>query len=103
MNNLPFEYQIVTKTYLKPTYLPTYATVMTVVTFVTVVTVVTVVTKKVLNQHFFSLKSFFSRKFFFFHQQLFSPNKSNCEKNQNMTQLKTQNVTKLKMQQKLKI
>ena len=42
MKKLPLEYQIVTKTYLKPNYLPTYATLVTVVTFVTVVTVVTV-------------------------------------------------------------
>ena len=47
---------MVTKTYLKPTYLPTYMTVVTVVTVVTemtvmtVVTVVTVVTNKLLTQ-----------------------------------------------------
>ena len=34
---------MVTKTYLKPTYLPSYVTVVTVVTAMTVVTVVTVV------------------------------------------------------------
>ena len=44
MKKLTLEYQIVTKTYLKPTYLPTYATVVTIVTVVTVVTVVKVVT-----------------------------------------------------------
>ena len=42
MNKLPLEYQIVTKTYLKLTYLPTYAKVVTIVTVVTVMTVVTV-------------------------------------------------------------
>ena len=36
---------MVTKTYLKPTYLPTYAIVVKVVTVVTAVTVVTVVTE----------------------------------------------------------
>ena len=41
---LPLEYQMLTKTYLKPTYLPTYVTVVTVVTEVTVVTVEQVVT-----------------------------------------------------------
>ena len=44
MKKLPLEYQRVTKTYLKHTYLPTYATVGTVVTEVTVVKVVTVMT-----------------------------------------------------------
>ena len=44
MKKLPLEYQLVTKTSLKPTYLHTYATVVTVVTFVTVVTVVKVMT-----------------------------------------------------------
>ena len=37
---------MVTKTYLKPTYLRTYVTVVTIVTVLTVVTVVTAVTKK---------------------------------------------------------
>ena len=41
---LPIKYQMVTKSYLKPIYLPTYATVVTVVTVVTLVKVVTVVT-----------------------------------------------------------
>ena len=56
MKKLPLDYQRVTKTYLKPTYLPTYATVVTVVTVVivvtvvTVVTLVTVVTKKLCSQ-----------------------------------------------------
>ena len=40
---MTLEYQMVTKTYLKPTYLPTYATVVTVGTVVTVVTEVKVV------------------------------------------------------------
>ena len=44
VKKLPFECQMVTKTYLKPIYLPTYATVMTVMTVETVVTVVKVVT-----------------------------------------------------------
>ena len=38
------EYQMVTKTYLKPTFLPTYVTVVSVVTLVTLGTVVTIVT-----------------------------------------------------------
>ena len=57
---------MVTKTYLKPTYLPTYATVVTVVTVVievTVVTVVTIVTKK--NFFFLSTKKKFYQKTFF--------------------------------------
>ena len=41
VKKLPLEYQIVTKTYQKLTFLPTYATVLTVRTVVTVVTVVT--------------------------------------------------------------
>ena len=47
MQKLPLEYQIVTKTYLKPSNLPTCTllTVVTVVTIVSVVTVVTVVTR----------------------------------------------------------
>ena len=45
VKKLPLEYQMATKTYLKPTYLPTYATVVTVVTVVTIVTVVKVVTE----------------------------------------------------------
>ena len=46
---------MVTKTYLKPAYLPTYATVVTVVTAVTVVTVATVVTVvTVVKVNFFS-------------------------------------------------
>ena len=36
MKKLSLEYQILTKTYLKPTYLPTYATLVTEVTVVTV-------------------------------------------------------------------
>ena len=53
---------MVTKTYQKPTYLPTYATVVTVVTVVTlvtvvkVVTVVTVVTKLPFQHNFFFTK-----------------------------------------------
>ena len=66
---LPLEYHIVTKTYLKPNYLPTYATVVTVVKFVEVVTVVTVVTvltvgTKIGKRH--------KKKF---HTKLFSPKK----------------------------
>ena len=57
-----------TKTYLRHTYLPTYATVVTVVTVVklvtvvtviTVVTVVTVVTKKKFHQTIFFAKQLF--------------------------------------------
>ena len=44
LKKLPSEYQMVTLTYIKPTYLPTYVTVVTEVTVVTVMTVVTVVT-----------------------------------------------------------
>ena len=44
VKKLSLEYQMVTETYLKPTYLPNYVTVVTVVTAVTVVTVVIVVT-----------------------------------------------------------
>ena len=52
VKKLPLEYQIVTKTYLKPTYLPTYATVVTVVPVVTVMTVVKVVT--VVTKNYFT-------------------------------------------------
>ena len=76
-------YKIVTKTYLKLTYLPTY------VTLVTVVTVVTVVAKQLFSPNKISQKKIFIKK----------------QKTQNMTKLKnsscdeTQNVTtqKLKM------
>ena len=47
MKKGPLEYQIVTKTYQKPTYLPTYATEVTVVI---VVSVLTVVMKKLFSQ-----------------------------------------------------
>ena len=63
---------MVTKTYQKPTYLPTYATVVTVVTVVTlvtvvkVVTVVTVVTKLPFQHNFFL------------------PKKSKCDKTQKL-------------------
>ena len=54
---------MVTKTYLKPTYVPIYATVMIVLTNVTVVSVVTVVTSvrvlTVLTQKLISQKNFF--------------------------------------------
>ena len=52
---------IVTKTYIKPTYLNTYATVVIVVT---VGRVVTVVTKQLFfNNFFFSTKNFYQQKF----------------------------------------
>ena len=56
---------MVTKTYIKPTYLPTYVTVVTIVTVVTVVTVVkvvTVVTK--VTFFFFQQTKFFNNKKF---------------------------------------
>ena len=72
MKKLPLVYQVVTKTYLKPTYLPTYATVVTVVLVVTAVTVVkgvTVVTVETKNSFFqqatFFIKFFFQPKTFF--------------------------------------
>ena len=43
---------MVTKTYLKPTYLPIYVTVVKVMTVVTVVTVVTLVTVEFWNSNF---------------------------------------------------
>ena len=58
---------MVTKTYLKPTYIPTYATVVPVVTVVTVVkvvTVATVVTKKKLLKNLFHQRTFFTNFFF---------------------------------------
>ena len=66
MKKLPLVYQVVTKTYLKPTYLPTYATVVTVVLVVTAVTVVkgvTVVTVETKN-NFFQQATFLSNFFF---------------------------------------
>ena len=57
---------MVTKTYLKPTYLPTYATVVTVVTVVTEVAVVT--------HSFFSFKKLFSATHFF-HREKIPPKK----------------------------
>ena len=56
---------MVTKTYLKPTYVPTYVTLVAVVTVVTIVTVVTVVkvvrvvTKQISTKNFFSPKTLF--------------------------------------------
>ena len=63
MKKLSLEYQIVTKTYLRPTYAPVVTVVpvvpvvkvVTVVTAVTVVTEVTVVT--VVNKQLFSPKN----------------------------------------------
>ena len=60
---------MVTETYLKPTYQPTYVTVVTVVTFVTEVTVVkvvTVVTKKLFSPNNFFHQIFFLQKLTFF-------------------------------------
>ena len=81
---------MVTKTYLKPTYLPTYATVVTVVTVVievTVVTVVTIVTKKNLfflsTTKKFLLKNFFFMPKTFFHTKKF-PKKSKHDKTQKL-------------------
>ena len=60
---------MVTKTFLKPTYLPTYASLVTVVTVVTVVivvkvvTVVTEVTRKLIGtKQFCAPKNFFDNK-----------------------------------------
>ena len=72
MKKLPLVYQVVTETYLKSTYLSTYATVVTVVLVVTAVTVVnqvTVVTVQTKNNFFqqatFFIKFFFQPKTFF--------------------------------------
>ena len=78
MKKLPLVYQVVTKTYLKPTYLPTYATVVTVVLVVTAVTVVkgvTVVTVETKN-NFFQQATFFI-KFFFQPKTFFTKKNSN--------------------------
>ena len=65
MKKLPKEYQIVTKTYVKCTYLPTFAKVVTVVIFDTVVTLVTVVTVfTVLTKRLFSPKTLPAKNFF---------------------------------------
>ena len=53
VKKLPLKYQMVTKTYLKPIYLPTYVTVVTVVTIVTLVIVVKVVKEVSLVTQFF--------------------------------------------------
>ena len=54
---------MVTKTYLKSTYLPTYVTVMTVVTVVTLVIVVRVVKEvSVVTKKLFSPNNFFHNK-----------------------------------------
>ena len=91
MKKLTLEYHILTKTYLKPTYLPTYATVVAVVTVVTVVSVVTVMTevkrKKITHQKPF------------FHQKNIPPTKKFTKKKfqqQKMFAPKSQNVTKLR-------
>ena len=89
MKKIPLEYQIVSKTYIKPTYLHTNATVVTVVTFLTVVIVVTEVTPK---PFFLSPKHFFNHKnFFFTKKNLFTKNSIKSSKDG-----KTKNVTKLK-------
>ena len=78
---LPLEYQIVNKTFLRPTYLPNYVkveTVVTVVTVITVLTVVTVVTKQLFftPKKLFSPKNYFDQNTFFFTKQNFSFNKT---------------------------
>ena len=93
-------YQMVTKTYLKPTY--TYATifiVMTVVTVVTVVkvvtivtvaTVVTVVTKKLFH-NFIKVKTFFTPKNHkknFYHKKVKMGQKSRTQNVVNSEKLK---------------
>ena len=63
---------MVTKTYLKPSYLPTYVTVVTVVTVVTIMTVVTLVTvvTVVIKKKLFEEKNL--KKLIFSFQKLFS-------------------------------
>ena len=62
-----------TKTYLKPTYLPTFTTLVTVVTVVTVLKVVTVVTEVTKRNHQIT-----------FFPQFFFTNKSLCDKTQKL-------------------
>ena len=82
---------MVTKTYLKPTHLSTYVTVVTVVTFVTVVTVVTAMTVVTLGtkQKMFT-KTFVTKNFF--HILIFL--------NKNMCSLKSVFFTKKHYSQK---
>ena len=80
---------MVTKTYLKPTYVPTYATVVIVLTDVTVVTVVTVVTSvrvlTVLTQKLISQKTFSPKKYTrTFFQIKCSLKKTKCDKTQQL-------------------
>ena len=98
---------MVMKTYLKPTYLHTCATVVIFVTVVTVVTLVKVVTVvTVVTKQLFSPKKFFQQPTFspkkvtknFFYNKKCPPKKSKCEekKLKILQQSKTLNVTKHK-------
>ena len=83
---------MVTKTYLKPTYLPTYVTVVTVVTLRTVVTVV----KQPL---FFYLKKLISTTTKTFHKKIIKLNffhKIFFHKIEMGQNSQTQNLTKVK-------
>ena len=82
-SDLDLEYKILTKTYLKPTYIPTY---------------VTVVTTQFLQKTFFTQKKISTKT------HIVTKHKnSKCNKTQKLQALqvskydKTQNVTKLKM------
>ena len=97
---------MVTKTYLKPTYLPTYATVLTVVTVVTAVKVMTVVTVET-KKNFFSPNNVFHQKSDKTQKlKIWQIESTKCEEEKNKN--KKWNVTKLKKSkcdtyQKLKI
>ena len=91
MKKLLLEHEMVTKSYLKPTYLPTYVTVVTVVLVVIVVTVVKVVTVvSVVTKTLFSTtkksnkKTYLIKKNHYFFIQLFSLKKSKCDKTQKL-------------------
>ena len=96
MKKLPLEYQMVTETYLKPMYLPTYETEVTVLR-VTGVKIVTLVTKKLFSPNtFFHLKNFFQQPPFFTNKNNFHLN-SMYDKTQKLQM--GQNTKKLQMWQ----
>ena len=89
---------MVIKTYLKPTYLPTYATVVTVVTVVTAVTVVIVVTVFTVEtkKNCFHQTTFFTKKLFIKPDNSFTKKKITIFFLQKKKFTKQSNVTKVK-------
>ena len=86
---------MVTKTYLKTTYLPTYVSVVTVLTVVTVVTIVKVVKVVTVKTEVTVVTQKFTQ-YLFPQKVLFIRNFSYQKKLKMLQHLKPQNLTKLK-------